>query len=113
MVWIKKHWGLLVAAVLTLAFVVAEGYVLWYKGDATIGLVPLGLLVIWLFVTRLETGFLLMTFLTPFAINIALLPGMELSMPVEPMMILFSAIFFFCLLYFYIIFLYLLFYVKY
>ena len=95
MVWIKKHWGLLVAAVLTLAFVVAEGYVLWYKGDATIGLV---LLVIWLFVTRLETGFLLMTFLTPFAINIALLPGMELSMPVEPMMILFSGIFFFRLL---------------
>ena len=53
--------------VLTLAFIVAEGYALWFKGDATIGLVPLALLVVWLFVVRLETGFLLMAFLTPFA----------------------------------------------
>lgn len=81
--------------VLTLAFIVAEGYALWFKGDATIGLVPLALLVVWLFVVRLETGFLLMAFLTPFAVNKALLPGMELSMPVEPMMILFSFIFLF------------------
>lgn len=86
------------ALLITLAFVVAEAYALWYKGDATVGLVPLALLVVWLFVVRLETGFLLMTLLTPFAVNMALLPGMELSMPVEPMMILFSAIFFFRLL---------------
>ena len=42
--------------VLTLAFIVAEGYALWFKGDATIGLVPLALLVVWLFVVRLETS---------------------------------------------------------
>ena len=93
--WLKKHIGLLTVLVLTVAFIVAEAYALWYKGDATIGLVPLGLLVVWLFVTRLETGFLLMALLTPFAINMALLPGMELSMPVEPMMILFTLIFLF------------------
>lgn len=96
--WIKKNIGLLVALLLTVAFIVGEAYALWYKGDATIGLVPLGLLVVWLFVTRLETGFLLMALLTPFAVNMALLPGMELSMPVEPMMILFTLIYLFRLL---------------
>lgn len=92
---LKKHSGLLIALAVTVAFIVAEAYALWYKGDATVGLVPLGLLVAWLFVTRLETGFLLMALLTPFAVNMALLPGMELSMPVEPMMILFTLIFLF------------------
>ena len=38
---------------------------------------------------------MVMALLTPFAVDIALLPGMELSMPVEPMMILFTAIFIF------------------
>ena len=84
-----------VALLLTALFIAFEGYALWYKGDASVAMVPLALLVVWLFVTKLETGFLLMALLTPFAIDIALLPGMELSMPVEPMMILFSAIFFF------------------
>lgn len=93
--WLKKNVRLLVAAVLILAFIVAEGYALWYKGDASVAMVPLALLVLWLFVTRLETGFLLIALLTPFAVNMALLPGMELSMPVEPMMILFTFIFFF------------------
>ena len=93
--WLKKNVRLLVATVLILAFIVAEGYALWYKGDASVAMVPLALLVLWLFVTRLETGFLLIALLTPFAVNMALLPGMELSMPVEPMMILFTFIFFF------------------
>lgn len=81
--------------VLTLAFIVFEAFALWYKGDATVVMIPLALIVLWLFVTRLETGLLLMALLTPFAVDIALLPGMELSMPVEPMMILFTIIFFF------------------
>ena len=93
--WLKKNVRLLVATVLILAFIVAEGYALWYKGDASVAMVPLALLVLWLFVTRLETGFLLIALLTPFAVNMALLPGMELSMPVEPMMILFTAMFLF------------------
>ncbi len=96
--WFKKNIGLLIALVLTAAFIVGEAYALWYKGDATVGLLPLGLLVVWIFVTHLETGFLLMTLLTPFAVNMALLPDMELSMPVEPMMILFTLIFLFRLL---------------
>lgn len=92
---LKKHSGLLIALAVTVAFIIAEAYALWFKGDAMIGLVPLALLIVWLFVVRLETGFLIMTLLTPFAINIALLPDMELSMPVEPMMILFTAIYLF------------------
>lgn len=93
--WLKKNRGLLIALAVTLAFIVGEAYALWYKGDATIALAPLALLAVWLFVTRFETGLLCMALLTPFAVNMALMPGMELSMPVEPMMILFSAIFFF------------------
>lgn len=90
-----KDKGFWAAIVLTVLFITFEGYALWYKGDATVAFVPMALLVIWLFLTKLETGFLLMTLLTPFAVNMALIPGMELSMPVEPMMILFSGIFLF------------------
>ena len=90
-----KDKGFWAAIVLTVLFITFEGYALWYKGDASVAVVPLAVVVIWLFLTKLETGFLLMTLLTPFAVNMALIPGMELSMPVEPMMILFSGIFLF------------------
>ena len=93
--FIKKNKGLLAALLLTLLFIVAEALVMYWKGGFMMSLLPLGLLVVWLFVVRFETGLLLMALLTPFALNVALLPGMELSMPVEPMMILFSLMFFF------------------
>ena len=93
--FIKKNSGLLAALLLTALFIVAEAEVMYWKGGVAMALVPLALLVVWLFYVRLETGLLLMALLTPFAVNVALLPGMELSMPVEPMMILFSLFFFF------------------
>lgn len=93
--WLRKNKGLLLALSLTLAFVVAESLVFYYKGSFILTLIPLALLVVWLFVTRFETGMLSIALLTPFAINMTLMPGMELSMPVEPMMILFTLIFFF------------------
>lgn len=93
--WFAKHGRLLTALLLTAVFIVAEAYALWYRGNAMVALVPVALLAVWLLVTRLETALLVMALLTPFAINMALLPGMELSMPVEPLMILFSAIFLF------------------
>ena len=93
--WWQRHKGLLAALALTLAFIAAETLVFYWKGGYTMTLVPLALLVVWLFVVRFETGLLLMALLTPFAINMTLLPGMELSMPVEPMMILFTLFFFF------------------
>ncbi len=93
-----KNKGLIAALALTAVFIAAEALVFYWKGGYTMTLVPLALLVVWLFVVRLETGLLLMALCTPFAINMALMPGMELSMPVEPMMILFTLIFFFRIL---------------
>ena len=40
-VWLRKNRGLLVALAVTLAFIVGEAYALWYKGDATVAMVPL------------------------------------------------------------------------
>jgi len=83
-----------VAVAATLLFAVANS-VLLLKDFYYLSLIPLGGLVLLLFVTRFETGLLSMALFTPFAINIALMPKMELSMPVEPMMILFTLMFFF------------------
>ena len=96
--WLINNKGLLAALALTVLFIVAEAEVMYWKGGLTMALVPLALLVVWLFYVRLETGLLLMALLTPFAVNVALMPGMELSMPVEPMMILFSFFFLFRIL---------------
>lgn len=93
--WLKENKGVLLTLALTLLFLAAEALVFYYKGGFLVSLVPLGLLVVWLFVRRFEEGLLSMALLTPFAVNVALMPGMELSMPVEPMMILFSLMFFF------------------
>ena len=94
----KNRLPLVLALLLTLLFAAANLWVIYHKGSYLLTLVPLGLLVVWLFVQRLETGLLCMALLTPFAVNMALMPGMELSMPVEPMMILFTLIFFFRIL---------------
>ena len=82
------------AVAATLVFAVANS-VLLLKDFYYLSLIPLAGLVLLLFVTRFETGLLCMALFTPFAINMALMPKMELSMPVEPMMILFTLMFFF------------------
>ncbi len=91
----RKNKGLLAALAVTVVFLAAECVVFYWKGGYLAALAPLALLVVWLFAVRFEAGLLLMALLTPFAVNVALLPGMELSMPVEPMMILFTLMFFF------------------
>ncbi len=93
--FIKKNKGLLGALALTVVFIAAECAVFYWKGGYLAALAPLALIAVWLFAVRFETGLLLMALLTPFAVNVALLPGMELSMPVEPLMILFTLMFFF------------------
>ena len=87
--WLKKNSGLLIALAVTMAFIVGESYVMYNMGDASVAMIPLALLTVWFFLARLEIGLLCMALLTPFAVNMALLPGMELSLPVEPMMIFF------------------------
>ena len=92
--WLQKNKAAVIAVGVTLLFAVANS-VLLLKDFYYLSLVPLAGLVLLLFVVRFETGLLSMALMTPFAINIALMPKMELSMPVEPMMILFTLMFFF------------------
>ncbi|MBQ0015936.1 MAG: O-antigen ligase family protein [Bacteroidales bacterium] len=80
--------------ILTALFISINSFCLahdWYY----VSLVPFVGLVLLLFVMRFEDGLCCMALLTPFAINMAVTPEMELSMPVEPMMIVFSAVFLF------------------
>ena len=92
--WYKKNRSAVLAVAATLLFAVANS-VLLLKDFYYLSLIPLAGLVLLLFVTRFETGLLCMALFTPFAIDMALMPKMELSMPVEPMMILFTLMFFF------------------
>ncbi|MCF0211893.1 MAG: O-antigen ligase family protein [Bacteroidales bacterium] len=86
--------SLLIALSATALFLAANTVCL-AKDLYWVSLIPVGLLATWLFVCRLETGLMAMAMLTPLALDVTLMPGMELSMPVEPMMILFSGIFLF------------------
>lgn len=92
--WIKKNASLLVAILVTALFLVANAFLLT-KDFYYLFFVPLAGLVLMLFVLKLETGLMVTALLTPFAVDFALVPGMELSMPVEPMMILFTVMFLF------------------
>lgn len=89
-----KNKGLIIALAVTLLFVAGNTFAL-SKDYYYLLLLPLAGLCLLLFVLRFETGLMLTAMLTPLAVNMTLMPGMQLSMPVEPMMMLFSAIFFF------------------
>ena len=91
----KLDKGTLAALGLTLLFAALNLWSLYHWGNYLLTVVPLALVVGWLMVRHFETAMLCMALLTPFAVNVALLPGMELSMPVEPMMIAFSLVFLF------------------
>ena len=80
--------------VLTMLFVASNSYAL-FKDNYLYALIPAVLLGAVLCVVRMEYMFLAMALLTPFAVNVTLLPQMQLSLPVEPMMILFVAVFLF------------------
>ncbi len=92
--WLKQNRTAFVAVAITLAFTVANS-ILLLRDFYYLSLLPLAGLVLLLFITKFETGLLCMALLTPFAIDFAIFPKMELSMPVEPMMILFTLMFFF------------------
>ena len=94
MQWLKNNRAIITAVIVTAAFLIADFFMLSHDLYWLL-LLPLAGLALLLFMLRFETGLMVMALLTPFAVDIALLPGMELSMPVEPMMILFTAIFIF------------------
>ena len=85
--WLRNNKAAVTAVAVTLLFAIANS-ILLLKDFYYLSLLPLAGLVLLLFVVRFETGLLCMALLTPFAVNMALMPKMELSMPVEPMMIL-------------------------
>lgn len=85
----------LLIALVAVAVFVAANTVMLSKDMFWLCMLPVGLLALLLFFMKLETGLMVMAMLTPIAVDFAVVPGMELSMPVEPMMILFSGMFLF------------------
>ncbi len=92
--WIRQNDALVIAIGVTLAFLVVNSFFLTKDFYFLIG-IPLIGLVLLLFALKLETGLLAIALFTPFAIDYAIIPGSDLSMPVEPMMVLFSFMFLF------------------
>ena len=92
--WIKQNKAILWAMAVLALFIAANTWML-SSDKYYLLLLPLMGLVAVLFFTKLETGMMAIALLTPFAIDYAIIPKMELSMPVEPMMILFTLMFFF------------------
>lgn len=90
-----KNLQLVIAAIVTAMFIVFN-FIALSKDFYYLILLPFAGLAALLFILRLETGFMAMALLTPLAVNMSFgSGGMALSMPVEPMMMLFSLIFFF------------------
>ena len=79
--WLRENRAAVIAVTVTLLFAVANSMLL-LKDFYYLSLLPLAGLVLLLFVVKFETGLLCMALLTPFAIDFALVPKMELSMPV-------------------------------
>ncbi|MDY5969848.1 MAG: O-antigen ligase family protein [Bacteroidales bacterium] len=92
--WIRNNRQLTIALLATAVFLIANFFALG-KDFYYLILLPFAGLVALLFILRFETGLMVMALLTPFAINMSFGGGLELSMPVEPMMILFSLMFLF------------------
>lgn len=92
--WMKKHSAVLTAVIVTVVFLAVNFFMLQFD-FYYLFLLPLTGLIVTLFILKFEVGLLVIALLTPFAVDFAFAPGMELSMPVEPMMILFTAMFIF------------------
>ncbi|MBR5027614.1 MAG: hypothetical protein IKX51_00195, partial [Bacteroidales bacterium] len=92
--WFSENKLTVVVLLVTLVFLVANSYAL-RKEFYYLSLVPVAGLFILLCVRKLEFGFLAIALFTPFAIDYEIVKGSELSMPTEPMMVLFMLIFLF------------------
>ncbi len=72
---------------LTALFLIANLYLVLQKDMFWLFLLPLGLIVFYYYLVSLDKVVLLITFLTPFAVNISDLEmGLGVSLPTEPMM---------------------------
>lgn len=90
----KNPWLVLFLIVL---FLSVNTYCL-LKDFYILSLIPLIGIAVLLLIVRFDYMLLSIALLTPFAINIDIFPQMELSMPVEPMMIIFCCVFLFRIL---------------
>ena len=90
----SQHRSAILALLITLLFLVANSFLI-SKDIFYLYALPLAGLVLLLFILKFEIGLLSIALLTPWAIDFAIVPGLELSLPVEPMMILFTVMFFF------------------
>ena len=86
--------GVVAALLFTALF---AGVALHYLFDENylVLLVPAAMLLVWLFMMYRDESLALMALATPFAVDYALIGNMSLSMPVEPMMIVFTVVFLF------------------
>lgn len=84
----------LLALILAIAYIALAALSL-YREQLWGLLIPLAGVVVALCLFRLEETLILIAFCTPFAIDMALFEGMELSMPTEPLLILIATIFLF------------------
>lgn len=66
-----------------------------FDGNYVVLLVPATLLLMWLFMLYRDESLAMMALFTPFAVDFTLIGNMSLSMPVEPMMIVFTVVFLF------------------
>lgn len=92
--WLSENKLPVIVLLVTLVFLIANSYAL-RREFYYLSLLPLAGLVILLFVRKLEFGLLAIALFTPFAINHDIVPGSQLSMPTEPMLVLFMLIFLF------------------
>ena len=90
----KRRNGVAAALVCTLLFLAADLWMI-YNENYLLGLLPLGLAAVWLFFKYPEAGLLLTALATPFSVDVALMGDTELSLPAEPMLILFSVLYLF------------------
>lgn len=87
----RRH---LVALIVALCYLIVASLAI-YREQNWIWLVPLAATAIALCLNRLEETLVFIAFCTPFAINTELFEKMVLSLPTEPLMILFSVVFLF------------------
>lgn len=95
MEWIRKNLGALLTVVLATLFAVVASLQMEMDQGFVYALVPLAFVMLWLLLHHIDLTLLLVAFATPFAINMKLLADMELSMPSEPLLILFTVLFLF------------------
>ena len=92
--WLSENKIAVVALAVTIAFIAINTYAL-RREFYYLTTIPVVGLAILLFTRRLEYGLMAIALFTPFAIDYAIVEGAELSMPTEPLMILFMFIFLF------------------